>query len=48
MDQWFDGVEIETKPQFLFAHYLGDEKERIKQSFQRVYECSGYVKTLLE
>ncbi|MBM7838891.1 ribosomal protein S18 acetylase RimI-like enzyme [Alkalihalobacillus xiaoxiensis] len=48
MDRWFDGVEIETKPQFLFAHYLGDEKEQIKQSFQRVYECSGYVKTLLD
>lgn len=29
-------------PQMTFAHYVGDEPEKIKAMFERVYECCGY------
>ncbi|MGD6969252.1 GNAT family N-acetyltransferase [Rossellomorea vietnamensis] len=29
-----------------FAHYVGDEKEKVKRTFERVHECFGYDKQL--
>lgn len=34
------------KPLEAFAHYSGEDKEKIRKSFNRVYECRGYYKKI--
>ncbi|MHA6253301.1 GNAT family N-acetyltransferase [Oceanobacillus sp. CAU 1775] len=53
---YLEGEELEdivriNKPNFKmiqgFVHYIGDEKDAVKAKYNRVHECSCYIKRLL-
>lgn len=43
-------MKVNNKSEFqvvqAFVHYAGSEQERVKSTFNRVYECNGYGKNL--